>query len=112
MLTGADLDTKHSLDGALVQISLPSQTQTSRQIAWANVIGVTSPNKKEKEKNKTKNTLSTATFREFSLIFSHYYHEKGGTKKKREEELKKSAELASLNYSDPHCQLDPSLALE
>ena len=52
MLTGADLDTKRSLDGALVQISLPSQTQTSRQIAWANVIGVTSPYEKKKEKRK------------------------------------------------------------
>lgn len=52
MLTGADLDTKHSLDEALVQISLPSQTQTSRQIAWVNVIGVTSPPKKIKRKKE------------------------------------------------------------
>lgn len=52
MLTGADLDTKHSLDGALVQISSPSQTQTSRQIAWANVIGVTSSNEKKKGKKE------------------------------------------------------------
>lgn len=89
MLTGADLDTKRSLDGALVQISLPSQTQTSRQIAWANVIGVTSPHEKKKkkereeEREKKPNTLTTANFRELTLIFSHYYHEKGGKRKKK-----------------------------
>jgi len=43
------LDTKRSLDGVLVQINLPSQTQTSRQIAWVNVIGITSAHKKEEE---------------------------------------------------------------
>lgn len=65
MLTGADLETKLSLDGALVQISFPSQTQTSRQIACANVIGVT--RKKKTEKNP--NMLTATDFREFSLIF-------------------------------------------
>lgn len=88
MLTGADLDTKRSLDGALVQISLPSQTQTSRQIAWANVIGVTSPHEKKKKKEREeerekKHTLTTANFRQLTLIFSHYYHEKGGKRKKK-----------------------------
>lgn len=80
MLTEADLDRKRSLDGALVQISLPSQTQTSRQIAWVNVIGVTSARGKKK-RNTRKKALTTANFREFSLIFSHYHHVKGGKKK-------------------------------
>lgn len=87
------MDMKHCLDGALVQISLSSQTQTSRQIAWVNVIGVTSGEKKERKKN----TLTTANFREFSLIFSHNYHVKGGKKRRESGELKKSAELALLN---------------
>lgn len=91
MLTGADLDTKHSLDRALVQISLPSQTQTSRQIAWVNVIGVTSTH------THKKSMLTPANFREFSLIFSHYYHVKGGKKTVKKEKLKKSAAPASLN---------------
>lgn len=107
MLTGADLDTKHSLDGALVQISLPSQTQTSRQIAWANVISVTSPHKKEKERKK-KHAQHSNLQGVLAYIFSLLSRERW----QKREELKKSAELASLNYSDPCCQLDPSLALE
>lgn len=95
MLTGADLDTKRSLDGALVQISLPSQTQTSRQIAWVNVIGVTSAREKKKKTRERKPTRSPHQTSGRSR-FSHYYHVKGG-KKKKSGELKKSAELASLN---------------
>lgn len=68
MLTGADLDTTHSLDGALVQISFPSQTQTSRQIAWANVIGVTSSNKKKK-KDRKKHARHSKLHGVFTYIF-------------------------------------------
>lgn len=86
MLTGADLDTTHSLDGALVQISFPSQTQTSRQIAWANVIGVTSSNKKKKRKTE-KSMLAIANYMEFLLIFSnHFSGEKWQQKSKEEKE--------------------------
>lgn len=97
MLTGHDLDTKHSLDGALVQISLPSQTQTSRQIAWVNVICVTSTQKSTRKKN----TLTPVNFWEFSLIFSHYYHVKGGRKNSRKWDAKKlsSAGFAKLKWS-------------
>ncbi len=69
----------------------------------------------EKEKCKPKkkpNTLTTADFRECSLIFSHDYHEKGGRKSGESGKLKKSVKLASLNYSDPCCQLDQSPSLE
>lgn len=106
MLTVVDLDTKRSLDVALVQISLPSQTQTSRQIACANVISVTSLHKK----NTHTHTLTTANFRGLPLIFCHYYHLKSGTKK-RWRKLKTSAKLALLNKNDPHCQLDQSPSL-
>lgn len=85
MLTGADLDTTHSLDGALVQISFPSQTQTSRQIAWANVIGVTSSNKKKRKTEKS--MLAIANYMEFLLIFSnHFSGEKWQQKSKEEKE--------------------------
>lgn len=71
MLTGADLDTMRTLQWVLVQIKISSQTKTSRQIACANVIGVTSAHEKKKEsKEGRKNTLPTLNFIEFSVIFS------------------------------------------
>lgn len=83
MLTGADLDTKHSLDGALVQISLPSQTQTSRQIAWVNVIGVTSTHMKEKKKHAHPSKLQGVLAYIFSLLSCERWWEKKYKKKRR-----------------------------
>lgn len=70
MLTEADLDRKRSLDGALVQISLPSQTQTSRQIAWVNVIGVTSARGKKKKKHKKESAHHSKLQGVLTYIFS------------------------------------------
>ncbi len=95
MLTGGDLDTKRSLGRALEQISFPSQTQTSRQIACAKC------DRRNKKKGRNKhNTFTTADFREFSLIFSHYYHEKGGKKEEKAGPKKVSrACFAKLQWS-------------
>lgn len=45
--------------------------------------------KKRQGEKKDPTTLTTADFREFSLIFSHYYHEKGGRKSGESRKLKK-----------------------
>lgn len=91
MLTGANLDMKRSLDGALVQISRPSQTQTSRQIASASVIGVTSTNGEKKEKGKTCTLQQTS-----KSVFSYYYHVKGGKKNEKEKQEEKKLSRAAF----------------
>lgn len=82
------MDTERSLDGVLVQINLPSPTQTSRQIAWANVIGVTSTQKKEREKERERKKKRNHCKLQAALayIFSLLSCEKWHTKKKKKDE--------------------------
>ena len=92
MLTGADLDTKRSLDGVLVQISLSSQTQTSRQIAWVNVIGVTSARGKKQNKKESahRSKLQGVLAYIFSLLSCERWQ------KKKSEELKRKVSKAGF----------------